>query len=124
MHCCCAAGKKREVTTIYEVVEDADGAVYALPDYQFTYGNTTKYKGPKTASCVPSAGSIPDSNVAVPWTHNFKYAPGGGLWRRWGCGMQCCGTQFVWSYEPLSSSLVASKSDASAGLKCWPRPCL
>jgi hypothetical protein len=66
------------VTTIYEVVQDKDGAVYAVPDYQFTYGNTTKYKGPKTASCVPSSGSIPDSNVAVPWKHNFKYAPGKG----------------------------------------------
>jgi hypothetical protein len=65
------------VTTIYEVVEDKDGTVYALPDYQFTYGNTTAYKGPSTASCVPKAGSIPDSNVAVPWTHGYTYAPGG-----------------------------------------------
>jgi hypothetical protein len=32
----CAAGEKREVTTIYEIVQDADGAAYALPDYQFT----------------------------------------------------------------------------------------
>uniref|UniRef100_A0A383V546 Acetamidase n=1 Tax=Tetradesmus obliquus TaxID=3088 RepID=A0A383V546_TETOB len=68
-------GKAREVTTIYEVVEDADGAVYALPDYQFTYGNTTAYKGPLTASCVPKSGSIPDSNVKVPWAQNNKFAP-------------------------------------------------
>lgn len=30
------AGNKREVATIYEIVQDADGAAYALPDYQFT----------------------------------------------------------------------------------------
>jgi hypothetical protein len=83
-----AAGSKREVTTIYEVVEDADGAVYALPDYQFTYGNTTKYKGPKTDSCVPSSGSIPDSNVAVPWKHGFKYAPGKAQNQRRRCQLQ------------------------------------
>jgi hypothetical protein len=32
------------VTTIYEVIEDKQGAVHAVPDYQFTYGNTAKYK--------------------------------------------------------------------------------
>lgn len=31
----CAAGDKREVTTIYEIVQDKDGATVALPDYQF-----------------------------------------------------------------------------------------
>jgi hypothetical protein len=76
LRCCVAAGKVREVTTIYEVVEDKDGAVYALPDYQFTYGNTSAYKGPKSASCVPKSGSIPDSNVKVPWAQTYNYAPG------------------------------------------------
>lgn len=33
---CCAAGTKREIATIYEIVQDANGAAYALPDYQFT----------------------------------------------------------------------------------------
>jgi len=33
---CCLAGTKREVTTIYEIVQDAEGAAYAVPDYQFT----------------------------------------------------------------------------------------
>lgn len=70
------AGKTREVTTIYEVVEDKDGAVYAVPDYQFTYGDTAKYKGPKSASCIPKSGSIPDSNVFVPWASTYKFAPG------------------------------------------------
>lgn len=32
----CCTGNKREVTTIYEVVSDAQGAAYLLPDYQFT----------------------------------------------------------------------------------------
>lgn len=82
------AGKAREVTTIYEVVEDADGAVYALPDYQFTYGNTTAYKGPLTASCVPKSGSIPDSNVKVPWAQNNKFAP--SEWQgRCSCAQHC-----------------------------------
>lgn len=33
---CWLAGAKREVTTIYEIVQDAEGAAYAVPDYQFT----------------------------------------------------------------------------------------
>lgn len=37
---CCVvlhpSGDKREVATIYEIVQDANGAAYALPDYQFT----------------------------------------------------------------------------------------
>lgn len=73
---CVIAGKQREVTTIYEVIEDSEGPVYAVPDYQFTYGNTEKYKGPKSDSCIPKSGYIPDSNVKVEWTQNFKFAPG------------------------------------------------
>jgi hypothetical protein len=68
-------GKTREVTTIYEVKADKDGAVYAIPDYQFTYSATDKYAGPKTDSCVPKSGFIPDAYVRVNWTSTYKYAP-------------------------------------------------
>jgi hypothetical protein len=76
LHTCGTGQQKREVATIYEVVEDASGAVYAIPDYQFTYGNTEKYKGPKTASCIPQSGLIPNSTVKVAWTQTNKFAPG------------------------------------------------
>eukprot|EP00775_Hariotina_reticulata_P001824 gene1824-2158_t len=69
------AGSKREVTTIYEVIEDKQGAVYAVPDYQFTYGNTAKYKGPKTASCIPTSGVLPNTTVPVKWAQNNNFAP-------------------------------------------------
>lgn len=43
-----SAGNKREVATIYEIVQDADGAAYALPDYQFT----CKWTGGASKACV------------------------------------------------------------------------
>lgn len=43
---------------------------------QFTYGSTPKYVGPKTASCIPASGTIPNSTVKVAWTSTFKFAPG------------------------------------------------
>lgn len=42
---------------------------------QFTYGSTPKYEGPKTASCIPASGTIPNSTVKVAWESTFKFAP-------------------------------------------------
>jgi hypothetical protein len=34
-YCANTGTQKREVTTIYEVIEGPGGVVYAVPDYQF-----------------------------------------------------------------------------------------
>lgn len=77
MYAALCTGGKREVATVYEVVSDKDGAVYALPDYQFTVGNTSRYEGAKTASCVPPEGQFPDTYIPVPWANKeYKFRPG------------------------------------------------
>jgi acetamidase/formamidase len=75
-------GSTREVTTIYEIITDKKGtAMYAVPDFQFTYGNTPNYKGP-TSSCVPPNGTFPDANMVHAsmghgWSNpDYGYAPG------------------------------------------------
>jgi hypothetical protein len=40
------------------------------------YGNAPNYRGPKTPSCIPRSGVIPQSSVRVPWTQSFTFAPG------------------------------------------------
>lgn len=67
------SGGRREVATIYEIVEDEEGAAYAVPDYQFIYGNTTRYIGPVSNSCVPATGSFPGSKLNIEWKHLYTY---------------------------------------------------
>eukprot|EP00877_Chromochloris_zofingiensis_P000674 jgi/Chrzof1/10607/Cz05g05010.t1 len=63
-------GKKREVTTLYEIVKDSSGkAVYLKPDYSFVYGNVSNYKGPLTPSCIPKSGKVRDSYQNDVWTN-------------------------------------------------------
>jgi hypothetical protein len=69
-------GEKREITTVYEVVSDSAGAAYLTPEYQFTYGNTEKYAGPKTPSCIPRTTVMPRTYANVTATQTYSYRNG------------------------------------------------
>ncbi|KAK9807208.1 hypothetical protein WJX73_009034 [Symbiochloris irregularis] len=72
-------GKPREVVTIYEILRDETGNItWAVPDYQFQYGNYLEdgktnangYQGPSTY-CLPTEGGYGDTgpNLLANWTN-------------------------------------------------------
>lgn len=61
-------GDKREVVTIYEVVEE-NGEYYIVPDYQFRFSDAAAgYDGP-TSACAITEGTIPDATSNIEWSN-------------------------------------------------------
>ncbi|KAK9837996.1 hypothetical protein WJX74_009260 [Apatococcus lobatus] len=69
-------GRQREVVTIYEIIKDegSGNVLWAVPDYQFEYGNymnegsNTAYQGPSTA-CSSTSGDLGSQEFPNPWSN-------------------------------------------------------
>ncbi|KAK9842132.1 hypothetical protein WJX84_007001 [Apatococcus fuscideae] len=69
-------GRKREVVTIYEIIKDEDSGdvLWAVPDYQFEYGNylntsqNAAYQGPYT-TCVDTSGNLGSEELPDAWSN-------------------------------------------------------
>lgn len=72
-------GDKREIVTIYEIVQEPDGSYSVVPDYQFRFaGGPTNYSGPMTP-CTATNGSMPRTaeNFSVKMNNTaYTYTPG------------------------------------------------